>query len=175
MAPIHCGATAFSTTNSETRLISVPQPSRDVQRAANTGNKGAIPRAVADHVVIEDASSGMSLEQDFHAERRARGRDAFTPYMAKPWASKKERLIGQTGQLEAGLCVLPNEAPWFDAFIAELRAFPGGRHDDQVDALSQLLEFAMNSRAWLHEPGYPVTGRKLINRPSRIIRTSRKR
>ena len=31
----------------------------------------------ADHVVIEDAGSGKSLRQDFHAERRARGRDAF--------------------------------------------------------------------------------------------------
>jgi len=29
----------------------------------------------------------------------------------------------------------------------------------------------MNSKAWLHEPRDPVTGRKLqINRPSRIIR-----
>lgn len=125
----------------------------------------------ADHVIIEDAGSGKSLWQDFHAERRARGREAFTPHMARPWASKEERLIGQTGQLEAGMCVLPNEAPWLDTFIAELRAFPSGKHDDQVDALSQFLEFAMNSKAWLHEPRDPVTGRKLrINRPSRIIR-----
>ena len=67
--------------------------------------------------------------------------------------------------------MLPNEAPWLDTFIAELRAFASGKHDDQVDALSQFLEFAMNSKAWLHEPRDPVTGRKLqINRPSRIIR-----
>lgn len=125
----------------------------------------------ADHVVIEEAGSGISLWQDFHSERRARGRDAFLPHMSKPWASKEERLSGQTGQLEAGLCVLPNEAPWLDAFLAELRAFPSGRHDDQVDALSQFLEFVMNKRSWLGEPRDPVTGRKLrINRPDRIRR-----
>jgi len=130
----------------------------------------------ADHVVIENAGSGMSLWQDFHAERRARARDAFTPYMARPWASKEERLIGQTGQLEAGVRALPNDAPWLDAFIAELRAFPSGKHDDQVDALSQFLEFAMTSRAWLHQPRDPETGRLLrINRPSRIIRQEGRR
>jgi len=126
--------------------------------------------------VIENAGSGMSLWQDFHAERRARARDAFTPYMARPWASKEERLIGQTGQLEAGVRALPNDAPWLDAFIAELRAFPSGKHDDQVDALSQFLEFAMTSRAWLHQPRDPETGRLLrINRPSRIIRQEGRR
>nr|WP_087575755.1 phage terminase large subunit [Sphingomonas sp. CDS-1] len=125
----------------------------------------------ADHVVIEDAGSGISLYQDFLSERRSRGRDALWPVMSKPWTSKEERLSGQTGQLEAGLCVLPHEAPWLDAFLAELRAFPRGRHDDQVDALSQFLEFVMNKRSWLHELRDPLTGRKIrINRPDRINR-----
>ncbi|HJQ15750.1 MAG TPA: hypothetical protein VJ859_02005, partial [Allosphingosinicella sp.] len=47
-----------------------------------------------DHVVIEDAGSGISLYQDFLSERRARGRDALWPVMSKPWASKEERLSG---------------------------------------------------------------------------------
>lgn len=77
---------------------------------------------------------------------------------------------GQTGQLEAFLCVLPNEAPWLDAFVNELRAFPG-RHDDQADALSQFLEFAMIRRASLHKERDPVTGRVLkIKRAERVDR-----
>jgi len=30
---------------------------------------------------------------------------------------------------------VPANAPWFEAFRAELLTFPTGRHDDQVDAL----------------------------------------
>jgi predicted phage terminase large subunit-like protein len=138
----------------------------DLRRAVLRQNRLWRP----DHVVIEQAGSGISLWQDFHSERRANGRSAFLPRMMQPWACKEARMMGQTGQLEAGVCVLPNEAPWLDAFVNELRAFPG-RHDDQADALSQFLEFAMTSRAWLHEERDPVTGRLLrINRSDRINR-----
>jgi len=34
---------------------------------------------------------------------------------------------------------LPKKAPWLEAFDYELIAFPNGKHDDQVDALSQFL------------------------------------
>jgi predicted phage terminase large subunit-like protein len=45
----------------------------------------------------------------------------------------------QTGKFEAGLVLLPEHAPWLAAFEAELFAFPGARHDDQVDSVSQAL------------------------------------
>jgi hypothetical protein len=32
-------------------------------------------------------------------------------------------------------------APWLDDFITEYLAFPGGKHDDQIDALSQFLNW----------------------------------
>jgi hypothetical protein len=35
----------------------------------------------------------------------------------------------------------PEGAPWLDGFKTELLAFPRGRYDDQVDALSQFLEW----------------------------------
>jgi phage terminase large subunit-like protein len=34
--------------------------------------------------------------------------------------------------------LLPKDAPWLEGFVSELLSFPG-RHDDQVDALSQGL------------------------------------
>jgi phage terminase large subunit-like protein len=45
-------------------------------------------------------------------------------------------------RVEAGDVRLPSHAEWLDEFRSEVLAFPYGRHDDQVDALAQLL-------AWL--------------------------
>jgi predicted phage terminase large subunit-like protein len=52
---------------------------------------------------------------------------------------KKTRMNGETAKLEAGSLVLPKTAPWLDEFTMEFLAFPGGKHDDQIDALSQFL------------------------------------
>ncbi len=35
--------------------------------------------------------------------------------------------------------MLPKEAIWLDNFKSEINAFPHGKHDDQVDALTQLI------------------------------------
>jgi hypothetical protein len=35
----------------------------------------------------------------------------------------------------------PEEAPWLGELMAELLGFPGVRHDDQVDSISQALAF----------------------------------
>jgi hypothetical protein len=43
--------------------------------------------------------------------------------------------------IEAGQLFLPNEAHWLGEFKSELLAFPSGRYNDQVDALTQLLEW----------------------------------
>ena len=51
---------------------------------------------------------------------------------------KQSRLISQIDLFEGGSVLLPKDAPWLDAFVSELLSFPG-RHDDQVDALSQGL------------------------------------
>jgi hypothetical protein len=37
---------------------------------------------------------------------------------------------------------VPTRAPWLEDFQVEILAFPAGRHDDQVDALSQFLGWA---------------------------------
>jgi hypothetical protein len=37
--------------------------------------------------------------------------------------------------------LLPREAPWLAAYVAELLAFPNGAHDDQVDSTSQALSW----------------------------------
>jgi hypothetical protein len=48
-------------------------------------------------------------------------------------------MYGETAKLEAGSLILPKSAPWLDEFLMEYLGFPGGKHDDQVDSLSQFL------------------------------------
>jgi predicted phage terminase large subunit-like protein len=63
----------------------------------------------------------------------------------KPRGEKEERLISQIDLFMGGSILLPKDAPWLEAFVAELLSFPG-RHDDQVDALAQGL--AWRREAW---------------------------
>jgi predicted phage terminase large subunit-like protein len=42
----------------------------------------------------------------------------------------------QCARIEAGHVYLPENADWLGALLHELRAFPRGRYDDQVDSLS---------------------------------------
>lgn len=63
----------------------------------------------------------------------------------KPDKDKLSRLISQIDLFEGGSILLPKDAPWLDEFVHELLSFPG-RHDDQVDALSQGL--AWQRQAW---------------------------
>ena len=44
--------------------------------------------------------------------------------------------------------LFPRSATWLDALEAELFAFPGGRHDDQVDSISQALGHEIKESLW---------------------------
>ena len=46
------------------------------------------------------------------------------------------------GEVHSPAGDLPREARWLDTFMLELLAFPNGRHDDQVDSVSQFLNWA---------------------------------
>ena len=45
----------------------------------------------------------------------------------------------QSAKFENGQVFFPKEAPWLRDLEDELFAFPNGRHDDQVDSISQAL------------------------------------
>jgi predicted phage terminase large subunit-like protein len=94
-----------------------------------------------DLVIVEDTSSGMGLIQFLREEPR------LDVVGRKPDTDKVTRMSRQQGRFEAGRILLPKEAPWLADFESELLAFPGGRYDDQVDALLLFLEwFAQNER-----------------------------
>jgi predicted phage terminase large subunit-like protein len=87
----------------------------------------------ADTVLIEDKASGSSLIQ--YAKK-----DAVQGVIGvQPEADKKTRMYGQTPKLEAKSLIIPKSATWRSDFLQEYLIFPGGRYDDQIDALSQFL------------------------------------
>jgi len=97
----------------------------------------------ADTIVIEDAGPGMQLLQDLHHDLPA---GMPRPIGAKPDGSKMDRMLAQSAKIEAGHVHLPKQADWLASFLLELLAFPHGRQDDQVDSVSQLLNWAARQK-----------------------------
>ena len=90
-------------------------------------------------LLFENAASGIQLYQIFRSEQWP---GVPHPIKRTPKGDKKTRLAGVSPMIEAGQLILPREAHWLADFEHELLAFPNARHDDQVDALSQLLDWA---------------------------------
>lgn len=83
---------------------------------------------------IEDKASGQSLIQDLKKE------SGIAVIPVKVIADKVSRITAQTPLIEGGRVYLPKSATWLDAFLQECLEFPGGTHDDQIDALSIALD-----------------------------------
>ncbi len=87
-------------------------------------------------ILIEDKASGQSLIQDMRREQPQ------LPVIAiQPKGDKVTRFAQVTPLIEAGKVALPNYTSWLPEFEAELVGFPHAAHDDQVDALSQYLNW----------------------------------
>jgi predicted phage terminase large subunit-like protein len=93
--------------------------------------------------LIEETDTGRALAQDLHSTRELR------PILDPPRFDKVARIEAQSARFEAGDVLLPRSAPWLEAYLAELLAFPNGRHDDQVDSTSQALRFLTRRRSQL--------------------------
>src|SRR5208337_2755713 len=89
-------------------------------------------RHKARRVLVEDAGAGTSLVQELRGE--VAGIDAVNPDR-----DKISRMAVVSAKFESGLVFFPERAPWLADFKAELFAFPGSRHDDQCDSVSQAL------------------------------------
>ncbi len=74
------------------------------------------------------------------------------PIGVKREGSKADRMTAQSAKIEAGHVYPPTAAPWLADFLFELLAFPHGRHDDQVDSVSQFLLWWQNHRAYNDVP-----------------------
>jgi hypothetical protein len=56
----------------------------------------------------------------------------------------------QTAMIENGFVHLPDAAPWLASYVAEMTAFPNGKHDDQVDSTVQMFDWFKGAA---REPG----------------------
>jgi predicted phage terminase large subunit-like protein len=93
----------------------------------------------ASTLLIEKAGLGLGLCDDLRIDNTP---GLPRPIGIVPRTDKITRLEAETPRIEAGHMLLPGEAPWLGDFLAELLAFPNGRHDDQVDSVSQFLHWA---------------------------------
>ena len=64
-------------------------------------------------------------------------RVSTTPVKAR--LDKETRLSRVAAMIENGNVYLPRDTHWKDDFLYEVLAFPSGRHDDQVDSMTQAL------------------------------------
>jgi predicted phage terminase large subunit-like protein len=101
--------------------------------------------------IIEDRGSGTSLIQELRGDQFAGFPKAIA---SKPEGDKLSRMHAQSAKIEAGHVHVPRHADWLDDFFIEVTQFPRGRHDDQVDALSQFL-------CWISRPRYRTIIRQL--------------
>ena len=93
----------------------------------------------ADTILIEDAGPGMQLLQDLQHDTPS---GMIRPIGVKPEGSKADRMVAQSAKIEAGHVHLPQNADWLDTLLLEILGFPQARHDDQVDSISQFLNWA---------------------------------
>jgi predicted phage terminase large subunit-like protein len=89
-------------------------------------------------ILVEDKGTGTSLVQEL--KRQIAGIIAV-----EPEGDKVARMAVASAKIEAGQVFFPEQARWLPDLEAELFAFPGSRHDDQCDSISQAL---------MHEPKF---------------------
>lgn len=90
--------------------------------------------------LIEDKANGPAIISKF--KRKYSGLVPVTPR-----GSKKARALAVQGLVEGGNVYLPRHADWREDFINELAAFPNGKNDDQVDAMTQYLDSVSAKRS----------------------------
>ena len=93
-------------------------------------------------ILIEDKGTGSGLIQELQQHDQGYPVVAYNPGTN----DKVTRMSVQSSKIEGGLVYLPTAAPWLDDYLDEFRRFPNGKHDDQVDATSQLLDWATNKQ-----------------------------
>ena len=90
------------------------------------------PSAIAK--LIEDKANGSAVIQMLSREL-----PGILP--VNPEGGKVARAAAVSPLIEAGNIYLPHPQfkPWVNDFLEECAAFPNGAHDDQVDAMTQVL------------------------------------
>jgi predicted phage terminase large subunit-like protein len=86
-------------------------------------------------VLVEDKASGQSLIQEMRRECE------FSIIPILPKGNKTDRFISCTLLFEGGKIFFPENAVWLNDFEMEMLSFPSSDHDDQVDSMTQFLNW----------------------------------
>jgi predicted phage terminase large subunit-like protein len=108
-------------------------------------------------ILIEEAGPGLHLVQEFRANPVT---GVPVPIGIKPEGDKIVRMEAQSARFEARQIHLPRDAPWLGEFLHEILGFPHSRHDDQIDSVSQFLNWIESSRS--REPTVSLFGPKIF-------------
>ena len=94
----------------------------------------------ADLILMEDKANGIGLLQELKET-------STLPLVAvDPGTTPKElRMSRCTAPIEGGQVFIPEDghSAWLTDFLMEAAAFPAAEHDDQVDSMSQFLDWFM--------------------------------
>lgn len=82
--------------------------------------------------LIEDKANGSAIISTLHTEIGG-------IIAVNPEGGKVARVNAVSAFIESGNVYLPRQAEWIHDFVEEAASFPNGKHDDQVDAMSQAL------------------------------------
>lgn len=116
-----------------------------------------------DAILIEKASSGIELLQDLPKE-------GLPCIECSPAGKSKEvRLDTAAPAIEAGRVFMPAAAPWIPELKREIITFPNGEHDDQVDMLSQFLNWARESDGYQIPDDLDRNGRAHLEGIMRVV------
>ncbi len=90
--------------------------------------------------LVEDKANGSAVIETLQGE--------ISGIIAvDPEGGKEARANAVAPQVESGNVYLPESAPWLDEWVGEFASFPRGKHDDQVDSMTQALIDRMQGKA----------------------------
>jgi predicted phage terminase large subunit-like protein len=131
----------------------------DAIRAARLRRKNVMA------ILIEDKANGEAIIQTLRVEF-----PGVIP--VSPQTSKEARAASVTPLWQSGSVLLPEAAPWKQEFLHEIKSFPGSKYKDQVDCMSQSLNYLENifgPRSYLQENRKPIKSH-FIFRPGMRVR-----
>jgi phage terminase large subunit-like protein len=108
-------------------------------RYSSAGSWTSKQRYGSSTLLIEDSPISRGLIQSLKEQ-------SINVTTYKPDTDKRARVIAQTDLFAGGSVRFSRRAAWLEEFTAELLAFPG-RHDDQVDVLTQGLAWGRVRRS----------------------------
>jgi predicted phage terminase large subunit-like protein len=99
-------------------------------------------------VLIEDKSTGQALIPELRVDRQW-GSTPIIPICPKPGDDKQTRFNRNLPFFESQLVILPMSSAWSLDYESEIKLFPLGANNDQVDATSQFLDWYTENQRYV--------------------------